>query len=1152
MKFSALHLCRLSPLTRKFLQVMRLSLLLLVTAMFQFSYAAYAQKVTISYKNTSITTVIQDIEHQTGYSFIYTDEMLIRAKAVTVNLKNAQLQEVLTAVFENQLLTFTIRDRTVIIQRKPNTTKKSTPQTIKGKVIDHKGLGVPGVRVGLKGTTTATVTDNGGHYAIVFDAENAVLQFSSLGYAPQEVTVGSQQVINIVMAEEVKTLSDVVVIGYGTQKRGDLNGAISSVKAGELANTPQTSIDQLLQGKVSGVSITQNSGAPGSNTSVHIRGITSLQGSNEPLYVIDGVPISGDATNYSTSGRSPLQSANVSSGTEETAVSPLSLINPNDIESVDILKDASATAIYGSRASNGVIIITTKRGKSGSARINYDGYAGFQTPAKYLKMMDLKQYAALQNAMAPQYSMTPNPLFADLSLLGEGTDWQKEIFRSAAMQSHQLSISGGADASNYYISGSYMNQDGMVIGSDFKRYTFHTNVNGKIGSWFDIGTSISASRTNENTVLSDNAGIIYNAMLNTPDLPVRNADGSFAGPLSYQTGAVINPVAQALSITNNLVRSKINGNIYSDIHFSKDLVLRSEVNGDFNFSNNIFFNPTYSWGELYSNLTATLNELNTQNTYWGWKEYLTYTHNFGSKHNFTALLGHELSEFTYNGVSAYVQGFYSNDIKTLNLGDAATARNSEYKGSGAMESVFARSIYTYNGRYSVTATIRSDKSSNFASDRNTGYFPSLAASWRISDEPFMKGIEQVSNVKLRLGYGQVGNQEIPGYLFGTSLVPAPTALGTGFFYNNFSNPNLTWQTSIQTDAGVDFNLFRNRVNVVFDWYDKSSKNFLFQQPLPGYIAGDQNYLGGINPPYINAGKLSNKGYEFSINTKNIETTNVKWSTTLIFSHYSNKVVSLANNSGPLIGTVVNGFLHLPVTRTVVGRPIGEFYGYKSLGTFKTDEQLRNAPVQFGQPVANSQSGTWLGDLQYADLNNDGVINEKDQTTIGNPNPSFTYGITNTFTYKSFDLTVFLNGSYGAKILNLLNRTIGGTSSLYQNQLASVANFWTPQNSASDIPAPKGGTSNANLVISDRFIESGSYLRVQNLNLGYRFPNQWINKAKLNQLKVYVSVQNLYTFTSYKGYDPEIGSMNQNVFLTNIDNGRNPIPRTFTAGINATF
>lgn len=1149
MNFNALPLRRLSPFTLKFLLIMRLSLLFLITIMLHTTFAAKAQKLTVNYKNVSLTIAIQDIERQSGYSFLYTDEMMSTAKPVTLNADHKDIKEVLTNLFSNQPLTYIIKDKTVIVKRKIIPQSDGQIQTIKGKVIDSKGVSIPGVTVKLKGTNIAAVTDDKGFYTLNYNQSGGILVFTSIGYEMQEVAIVDQHIINVVLQEASKSLSDVVVIGYGTQKRGDINGAVSSVTAKELANTPQTSIDQLMQGKVAGVTINQNSGAPGSNTSVRIRGITSLQGSNEPLYVIDGVPISGDANNYSTSKGSPLQTNNQ----DETSVSPLALINPNDIESVDVLKDASATAIYGSRASNGVIIITTKKGKNSSAKINYDGYAGFQQPAKLLKMMNLQQYANLETSLGTIYG-AQFPQFADPSLLGEGTNWQKAIFRNAApMQSHQVSVSGGKDGTNYYISGAYLDQQGMVIGSGFKRYSFRTNVNSQVNNWFDIGMSLSGSRTNENVVLSDNNGIIYNALLNAPDIAVHNADGTYAGPDPNQIGGVINPVAQALNITNNLIRNKLNGNIYNNIKFFKDLTLRSEIGGDFNFTNNNLFTPTYSWGGLFTNPTASLSELATQNTFWDWKEYLTYTHVFNSKHNLTALLGHEVQEYTYRGVSDYRQKFYSNDIQTLNLGDAATARNDEYKGSGSLESAYARAIYTYNNKYSLTATIRADRSSNFIASKNTGYFPSFAASWRLSDEPFMARFKNnVDHIKLRLGYGQVGNQDVGGYLYGSSLSPTVTGLGTGFFVNQIPNPNLTWQTSIQTDAGIDFSLFNGRIDATFDWYDKTSRNFLFQQPLPAYLVGDANYLGGISPPTINGGKLDNRGYEFSVHSRNVENANFKWGTTLVFSHYTNKVVSLANNSGPLIGTIVNGFLHLPVTRTVVGGPIGEFYGYKVAGIFKTDAQLRSAPLQFGRPVINSQAGTWLGDVQYQDLDHNGKIDENDQTDLGNPNPKFTYGITNNFTYKSFDLSIFLNGSYGAKIMNVLDRTLGGLSSLYQNQLASEANYWTPQNANSNIPAPKGGTDNPNLVISDRYIQSGSYLRIQNINLAYRVPKEWIRKAKLSQLKVFVSVQNLYTFTSYKGYDPEIGSMNQNVFLTNIDIGRYPIPRTFTAGVNAEF
>ncbi|WP_311953742.1 TonB-dependent receptor [Mucilaginibacter terrae] len=1128
---------------------MRITFLLLITFFVQLSFATHAQTLTIDQGNTSLLKAIKEIQRQSKYQFLYTDEMLKGARPVNLSFKNATLEEVLTSCFEGQPLTYVVKNKTVVLRRRITGSATTDVQaiTVKGKVLDNKGQPLAGVTVKIKGASAGTVTDPNGNYSIAVANGTVTLSYSYVGFVTQEIVVENQTTINVILQESVKSIDNVVVIGYGTQKRGDINGAVSSISARDIQNVPQTSIDQMLQGKAAGLTITQNSGAPGSSTSVHIRGITSLSGSNEPLYVIDGVPVSGDATNASTSRTSPLQSIN----NDQTAVSPLSLINPNDIESVDVLKDASAAAIYGSRASNGVIIITTKRGKNSASKVTYDGWLGFQQPAKYLKMMDLKQYANLQNALGELYGAV-RPEFADPSLLGKGTDWQREIFRTAVMQSHQVSISGGKEGTNYYLSGGYLKQDGMVIGSGFNRYSFRSNVNSQVKNWLNVGMTLSGSRTNENVIFSDNNGIIYNALLNAPDIAVLNADGSYAGPPANQVGGAINPVAQALSITNNLIRNKINGNMYADIRLSKDLTLRSELGGDFNFTDNRLFNPTYAWGQ-YVNTTASLNQLTTQNTFWDWKEYLTYSHTFKSKHAVTALLGHEVQQYTYRGMSAYRQKFFSNDVQTLNLGDAATARNDEFKGSGVLESAYARGIYTYNGKYSITATIRADKSSNFTPENNTGYFPSFAASWRVSDEPFMAKFKTVAdNIKLRVGYGQVGNQDVGGYLFGSSLTPSATGLGTGFFFNQIPNPNLTWQTSIQTDLGIDASLFGNRIDLTFDWYNKTSKNFLFQQPLPAYLIGDANYLGGINPPTINGGNLQNKGFEFTIRTQNIRGEDFKWNSTLIFSHYANKVVSLANNSGPLIGEVVNGFLHLPVTRTTVGSAIGEFYGYKVAGIFQNDAQLRGAPVQFGRPINPTQSGTWLGDIQYQDLNNDGKIDQNDQTSLGNPNPKFTYGFTNNFSFKAFDLSIFLNGSYGAKILNVLNRTIGGMSSLYQNQLASVAGFWTPTNTGSNIPAPKGGTDNPNLVISDRYIESGSYLRIQNINLGYNLPAKLINRVSLSRLRVYASVQNLYTFTPYKGYDPEIGSANQNVFQTNIDLGRYPIPRTITFGVNAEF
>ena len=1038
--------------------------------------------------------------------------------------------------------------RATNISNRPSDTKG----LVKGVVYDDKGSALPGASVSVKGTQVGTTTDADGRFSINVPNNAKVLVVSYIGLVTQEVAIGNRQTIEIRMKYADNVLNDVVVIGYGTQRRQDVNGAVSSVKAEDIANIPQTSVDQLLQGRAAGLTITQNSGQPGSTTSVRIRGITSLTGSSEPLYVIDGVPVSGDANNQSTSGRSPVQNFN---GSGQSSVSPLSAINPNDIASIDVLKDASATAIYGNRAANGVIIITTKRGKNGSARIAYDGYVGVQSPSKYLKLMDLKQYARLQNDLADAYGVQRRAEFADPRLLGSGTDWQREVFKSAVMQNHQVSISGGKDGINYYLSGGYLNQNGTVIGSGFQRFTFRSNVDAQVKEWFKVGLTLTGSNTVDKVTLNDNlGGIVYLALQQAPDVVVRNADGSFAGPPADPTAvsSVINPVAQALSITNKLNRNNLNANIYNDIRFTKDLTLRSEIGGDFNYSDNLYFTPTYSWGR-FVNPTASLSERRQQSSFYIIKNYLTYTHTFNQKHNVTALLGHEVQGSSWNGIEAGRSGFYSNDIKTLNLGEAATATNNEYKGSQSLESAYARGIYSYGDKYSLTATVRADRSSKFAQGQQVGYFPSFAASWRLTEEPFMAVIKKaVEDVKIRVGYGAVGNQQISNYLYGSSLSASQTGLGTGFLIDRIANPNLKWESNTQFNAGIDVSLLNNRINATLDVYNKISKNFLYQLPLPAYLVGDANYLGGISSPYVNLGQMQNKGIDLTITSRNVVKPDFKWSTTLIFSQYRNSVKELSANFTEIINSVYTGFLNVPVTRTVVGQPIGQFYGYKVKGLFQTLEQLSAAPLQFGRPVTNAGTGTWLGDVQYEDVNGDGKIDERDRTVIGNPNPKFTFGFTNTFTYKAFDVSIFLQGTYGSKIMNLTKRTVGGLSSLYTNQFASAANYWTPTNTNTNIPAPRSGIDNPNLFISDRFIEDGSYARIQNVNVSYNVPASIIKHVKMNRLKVYGSVQNLYTFTKYSGYDPEVGAFNQNSLQMNVENGRYPLPRTFTLGVNAEF
>ncbi|MDF2432602.1 MAG: TonB-dependent starch-binding outer membrane protein SusC [Mucilaginibacter sp.] len=1038
---------------------------------------------------------------------------------------------------------------------------------IKGTVTDDKGATLPGVSVTVKGTTTGVITDVNGKYTITVPAGGKTLVFSFIGMERQEIPIGTKAVINVSMQLSSTALSnvDVVAIGYGSQKRGDINGAISSVSAKDIQDIPMPSIDQMLQGKAAGVTITQNSGAPGATVSVRVRGITSFNGS-EPLYVIDGVAIDGNANNghQLTSQASPSQ--------QETSASPLAQLNPNDIESIDVLKDASATAIYGSRGSNGVVIITTKKGKNGTAKINYDGYYGVQTQGKFLKMMNLPQYAAYENTLADQFGQQRRIEFSDPSVLGPGTNWQYAIFKNAPEQSHTLSISGARNGTDYYVSGGYYTQQGTVLGSDFNRYTFHTTVNSQVKDWFKVGTSVSANQSFANIGLGNSYGIIYNALLQAPDAAVYNADGSFAGP-AVVNGTIeggLNPVQQALSITNNIRRSNVQGNFYGDVIFNKDFTLHSEIDGNFDWSEAKAFLPTYSYGATGSsvafvNTQASLNEYNAHDSYWNWVEHLNYNHTFGKKHVVSALVGHEVWASSYDGIQAGTTGFTAgNTIQTLNLGTQANNTLGEPKGSTSMESWLARVIYTFDNKYSITASDRSDRSSNFAQGHQTGYFPGVAVSWRVSEEPFMAGVKQFAdNIKLRVGYGTTGNSNIPQYRYGTAINPVVTGLGTGFSFYNFSNPGLTWETAIQKNIGLDFSILNNRIDASIDVYDKTSKNFLFQQPLPAFLGGgtaEYSNAAIVQPPYVNAGEIENKGIELSITSRNIISKNFSWTTNVIFSHYTNKVVSL-NGFPSLIGTVSTGFgPSIPATYTQVGGPVGEFYGYKVQGIIKTTAQLQQLAAHpqnvVGIPSTVSSdrtlsNGVYLGDIQYYGENNNGN-SPNTQYALGNPNPDFTYSITNTFTYKDFDLSIFLNGSYGGKILNAVDYQIAGMYGLYQNQLATQANFWTPSNPNSNIPAPRSGFGNNNLVMSDRFLESASYLRLQNVRLGYNLPAKWARYVKMTRLKAFVSGQNLYVFTKYTGLDPEVGSLNQNPTLQNIDYGRYPSPRVITFGLNAEF
>ncbi|MDQ6470975.1 TonB-dependent receptor [Flavobacterium sp. LHD-80] len=1027
---------------------------------------------------------------------------------------------------------------------------------ISGVVSDDKGMTIPGANVSVVGSKTTASTDFDGKYTIDAPA-NGTLLVSFIGFDSQKIAIGGRNKINVTLQSSSEDLKEVVVIGYGTQKKKDVNGAISSVKSTDIENLKQVSIDQMLQGKAAGVSVTNNSGQPGGAASVRVRGTTSITGTNEPLYVIDGVPISGDATGKSTSGQTLAGKDGFSSsgGSGNNAMSPLSMINPNDIESMDILKDASATAIYGSRGANGVIIITTKQGKKGTGKVSYENYTSFASVTNKLDVLTLPEYATLKTNLAKLWGFQTRQEFAHPELLGPGTNWQDEVYRTAISNSHQLSFSGAKDGTSYYLSGSYLDNEGTIINSGLKRYTVRLNLDSKIKSWLRVGGNLTGGITNERiTVNQSFSGLISNTLLQSPDIPVRNTDGSFAGPpSSEQSVTYYNPVAEALTRDNKLVRKNFLGNVYAEAEIIKGLKYRLEIAANTEFSENDDFRPSYKWGSQ-TNLLADL-DVRRQNWYsTNIKNLLTYDKTIG-KHKFTVLAGQEANDSHWEGLIASAQGFKTNSIHTINLADVDNNTVTQYKGSASLSSLFARIIYDFNDKYSITASIRQDVSSKFdpTTENQKGVFNAISGSWRLSSESFMEGTRKyVDNIKIRVGYGETGNQQIPNNSYSAMLGTQNSGLGSGFLPSNYPNPDLVWESLNQTNIGIDFTMFDSKLSASFDVYDKKSEGFLFQVPLPLYLTGGGGQYGGVSAPYSNLGTMSNKGFDLTLGYDMRSAGNFNWSASAVVSHYKNNLDEIANGIVLTQEVNTNGYQPVVVTNTTIGNPIGLFYGYKTDGIFKDQAVLNSAPLQFGQAVGTGAGETALGDVKYVDVNGDGKIDAADKTFIGNPHPKFTYGFTNNFRYKNVDLSIFLQGSYGNDVMNLTKRAGTTNASLYDNQLVDAMDYYSSTNTASNNPRPIADASNTNLLISDRYVEDGSYLRIQNITLGYSLPQDVISKYKISRLRLYGSAQNLYTFTNYSGYDPEIGSFNQNVLLSGIDNGRYPVARTFLVGLNLEF
>lgn len=1043
---------------------------------------------------------------------------------------------------------------------------------VSGTVSDQTGP-VIGASVIEKGTTNGTMTDNDGHFTLTV-SKGAVIEISSIGYKTQEITVGAQTNFTVTLSEDNEFLDEVVVVGYGSMKKSDLAGASVSMKESDLKGSIISSLDQSLQGRAAGVTAVTTSGAPGSSSSIRVRGQATINANAEPLYVIDGVIVQGGGNTGADFGLGDA----LGNGKVST-ISPLSTINPADIVSMEILKDASATAIYGAQGANGVVLITTKHGKSGEAKFSYDGMVAMSRQAVRLNMMNLREYAQYYNEMIEEGDIyETNPYYATPSLLGKGTNWQDEIFRTAWQHQHQLSAQGGSDKVQYYVSGSYMDQQGTIIGSNFNRFSVRTNLDAQLKKWLKLGVNATYAITNDNLKLADsNQGLIYYSLTTIPDIPVYDVNGNYSSTIREGYTSP-NPVALAMMDEILLKRKKLSGNIYAELTPIKHITWRTELGFDMGESDANRYKPMIDLGGWVRSQNSISYQKNS-NYFWQLKNYLTYANQWG-KHSVTAMVGQECWESRWNYLSGSNTDLPSDEVHNVALATGTPSISSGF-GSSAMASFFTRETYNYGDRYLGTYTYRYDGSSTFGPKNRWAGFHSVALAWRFSNEKFFEPVKKViDNGKLRLGWGQTGNSSIGSYAWGAAITRMPSALGMGFRPSNIPNTSIRWESQEQYNVGLDLGFFNGRLNLTVDAYYKRSDDMLMSMQLPSYMGTQGNGSSKLQAPKGNYGSIENKGLEITLDAHPVQLKNFSWDSNFQISFNKNKLLSLSDTeNATLVGYGQWGDV---VCVSEIGKPLYNFYGYKVEGVYKDLDDIQNSakPAKYPSDGVFSRGNTvWVGDIKYKDVDENGIIDERDRTDLGSPLPKFTFGWTNTFRYKNLDLSIFLNGSYGNKVMNYNSLTLTHMNSTWTNQLQSVVSKrarlepidptivyadgskWFDhidnvrvKNPGTKIPHTSINDPNDNDRISDRYVEDGSFLRIKNITLGYTFPKALLNKAKIENLRVYVNIQNLYTFTKYTGYDPEVGASTQDSsgLTYGLDNGRYPSPAMYSFGLNITF
>lgn len=969
--------------------------------------------------------------------------------------------------------------------------------TVQGVVKDQTGETVIGASVMEKGTTNGTITGIDGDFSLNM-SPNGTLVVSFVGYKTQEVQVKGQKQLQVVLSEDAEMLDEVVVIGYGTMKKSDLTGAVSSIGNKDIKDSPVSNLGQAIQGKISGVQIV-DAGKPGDNVSIKIRGLGSINNC-DPLVVIDGVP-----TDLG-----------------------LSSLNMADVERLDVLKDASATAIYGSRGANGVVMITTKRGTEGKGKLAVSANYSFQNATNVPSLLNAAQYAELSNDMMVNSGRNPNPEWANPSELGAGTDWMDELLRTGVMQNYTVSYSGGNEKSHYYVSGGFLDQSGIVKSVNYRRFTFQSNSDAQVLKWLKFSNNITFSADTKKSG-SYNIGDALKAL---PIYPVKNEDGSWSGPdgNSEWYGSTRNPIGPT-----ELNKSQTDGynflaNLTAELTFTKWLKFKSTFGYDAKFWFIDNFTPKYNWKPTPTEETSRYKSDNKSFTYL-WDNYFLFDHTFAEKHRVGLMAGMSAQWNTNDYLNAQKNVFMFDNVHEMDNGEEMYAIGGN-ETEWALLSYMARVNYSYEDRYLLTATIRRDGSSRFGKKHRWGTFPSVSVAWRASQEKWFPKKDYINDLKVRAGYGVTGSQASVGnysYLasYNTSVYPFGISSGnqTALVSSTLANPYIHWEEVAQTNIGFDASLFNSRVMFSFDAYLKETRDMLVKASIP-ITSGFED----TTTTYTNAGKVRNQGIEMSLHTINL-TGELGWETNLTATYNKNKIKDLNSDVPYYINQINNSY----VTMLAKDYPINVFYGYVTDGIFQNQSEVNTHAVQ---------PGAEPGDIRFRDLNNDGVINDSDRTVIGNPNPSWLFSMNNSLSYKGFELSVFLQGIAGNKIYNANNIDNTGMAAAY-NQTTDVLKRWQGEGTSNSMPRAVFGDPNQNTRVSDRFVENGSYLRLKNITLSYTFPKQWLQKAQIENARLSLSCENVATITGYSGFDPEVG-------INGIDQNRYPISRTFSLGLNFNF